>query len=54
MAKSWEKYGIHALETLYPIVGPGFTSIQNLGDKNINIGDLIFLAFNLPLVSHTN
>ncbi len=37
MTKSWEKYGIHALETLYPIVGPGFTSIQNLGDKNRNI-----------------
>ena len=33
MAKSWEKYGIHALETLYPIVGPGFTSIQNLEIK---------------------
>ena len=33
MAKSWEKYGIHALETLYPITGPGFESIQNLGDK---------------------
>ena len=37
MAKSWEKYGIHALETLYPIVGPGFTSLQNLGDKDRNI-----------------
>ena len=37
MAKSWEKYGIHALETLYPITGPGFESIQNLGDKNRNI-----------------
>ena len=37
MAKSWEKYGIHALETLYPIVGPGFNSIQNLGDKDRNI-----------------
>ena len=37
MAKSWEKYGIHALETLYPIVGPGFISIQNLGDKDRNI-----------------
>ena len=37
MAKSWEKYGIHALETLYPIVGPGFTSIQNLGSKDRNI-----------------
>ena len=37
MAKSWEKYGIHALETLYPIIGPGFISIQNLGDKDRNI-----------------
>ena len=37
MAKSWEKYGIHALETVYPIVGPGFESIQNLGDKDRNI-----------------
>jgi hypothetical protein len=37
MAKSWEKYGIHALETLYPIVGPGFISLQNTGDKNCNI-----------------
>ena len=37
MAKSWEKYGIHALETVYPIVGPGFESIQNIGDKDRNI-----------------
>ena len=37
MIKSWEKYGIHALETLYPITGPGFESIQNLGDKHRNI-----------------
>ena len=41
MAKSWEKYGIHALETLYPnYVGPGFESIQNLGDKHKNISSL--------------
>ena len=37
MAKSWEKYGIHALETLYPIIGPGFISVQNTGDENHNI-----------------
>ena len=37
MAKSWEKYGIHALETIYPIIGPGFESIQNIGDKDRNI-----------------
>lgn len=37
MAKSWEAYGIHALESVYPIVGPGFESVQNLGDLNNNI-----------------
>ena len=37
MAKSWEKYGIHALETIYPIVGPGFETIQNIGNKERNI-----------------
>ena len=37
MAKSWEKYGIHALEIIYPIVGPGFISVQNTGDKDHNI-----------------
>ena len=36
-AKSWEKYGIHALETLYPIVGPGFISVQNTGINDRNI-----------------
>ena len=38
MAKKWETYGIHALESLYPIVGPGFETIQNLGttpERNI-------------------
>lgn len=37
MAKSWEKYGIHALETLYPITGPGFLTVQNTGTINNNI-----------------
>ena len=36
MAKSWETYGIHALELIYPILGPGFESIQNTGHKNRN------------------
>ncbi len=26
--KSWERYGIHALEAVYPQVGPGFTAVQ--------------------------
>jgi hypothetical protein len=37
MAKSWETYGIHSLEAVYPIVGPGFISVQNTGDVNRNI-----------------
>lgn len=32
MNKSWERYGIHALEAIYPILGPGFVSVQNVGD----------------------
>ncbi|MCF1742209.1 Gfo/Idh/MocA family protein [Paradevosia shaoguanensis] len=37
MAKSWEAYGIHALEAMYPILGPGFVSVQNIGDGGSNI-----------------
>lgn len=37
MAKSWEAYGIHALESFYRIVGPGFESVQNIGDREHNI-----------------
>jgi len=37
MARWWETYGIHALETIYALVGPGFTSIRNIGSKKRNI-----------------
>jgi len=37
MAKKWETYGIHALEAIYPIVGPGFETIQNIGTAERNI-----------------
>lgn len=37
MAKKWETYGIHALEAIYPIVGPGFETIQNTGTCERNI-----------------
>lgn len=35
--KSWESYGIHALEAIYPILGPGFISARNTGtiDRNV-------------------
>lgn len=35
--KSWERYGIHALEGIYPILGPGFESVRNTGDRDRNI-----------------
>lgn len=35
--KSWEAYGIHALEAVYPIVGPGFISVRNTGTPQANL-----------------
>ncbi|MDD3925142.1 MAG: Gfo/Idh/MocA family oxidoreductase [bacterium] len=35
--KSWERYGIHALEAIYPVLGPGFISVRNTGDAGRNI-----------------
>lgn len=35
--KSWERYGIHALEGIYPILGPGFISVRNTGSAERNI-----------------
>lgn len=36
-AKSWERYGIHALEAIYPILGPGFLSARNTGTAGRDI-----------------
>lgn len=35
--KSWEHYGIHALEGIYPILGPGFLSARNSGGAGRDI-----------------
>ena len=38
MPKTWERYGIHALEPVFRITGPGFLTVQNTGtgsDNNI-------------------
>lgn len=35
--KSWERYGIHALESIYPILGPGFISARNTGTVERNV-----------------
>jgi hypothetical protein len=37
MHKKWETYGIHALESVYPIVGPGFLSARNTGSAGRSI-----------------
>ncbi len=38
MTKTWERYGIHALEPVFKLTGPGYVSVQNTGsgpDNNI-------------------
>jgi len=35
--KSWERYGIHALEGIYPVLGPGFVSARNTGARGRDI-----------------
>ena len=37
MPKKWETYGIHSLEAVYPIVGPGFESVVNSGSFKRNV-----------------
>ena len=37
MPKKWETYGIHALEAVFALTGPGFISIRNTGSDRRNI-----------------
>ena len=37
MPKKWETYGIHALEAVFALTGPGFVSIRNVGSDRRNI-----------------
>jgi predicted dehydrogenase len=39
--KSWERYGIHALEAVEPLLGPGFLTVQTLTDSG---GDVVHLT----------
>lgn len=41
MNKSWERYGIHALEPVFRLTGPGYVSVQNTGGVNNNILHLV-------------
>jgi predicted dehydrogenase len=38
--KTWERYGIHALEAVYPLVGPGFSCVQTVAQTG---SDLVHL-----------
>ncbi len=52
MCKKWETYGIHALEAIYPLLGPGFVSIQNTGTYERNFVHIIHESgcdVNIPL-----
>ncbi len=39
--KTWERYGIHALEAIEPLLGPGFLTVQALSDSG---GDVIHIT----------
>lgn len=39
--KTWERYGIHALEAVYPLAGPGFVSAQTIHQGG---SDVVHLA----------
>jgi predicted dehydrogenase len=39
--KTWERYGIHALEAVEPLLGPGFVTVQALTDSG---GDVMHLT----------
>ena len=38
--KTWERYGIHVLEPLFRMVGPGFTSVRLEGTKELEVAHL--------------
>lgn len=35
--KTWERYGIHALEAVYPLAGPGFTTVRSAARQGSDI-----------------
>ena len=39
--KTWERYGIHALEAVEPLIGPGFKSVQAHSDPG---GDVMHIT----------
>ncbi|MCX7705510.1 MAG: Gfo/Idh/MocA family oxidoreductase [bacterium] len=37
MSKTWERYGVHAVEGLYVIAGGNIESVLNIGDEKLNL-----------------
>ena len=35
--KTWERYGIHAMESIFPMTGPGYLTVQNTGTSGRDI-----------------
>ncbi|HOK81029.1 MAG TPA: hypothetical protein PKW86_09010, partial [bacterium] len=42
MSKSWERYGVHAVEGLCSITGLGIDAILNIGNENLNLAFIDF------------
>ena len=42
MSKTWERYGVHAVEGLYAIAGGNIESVLNIGDEKLNLVHLEF------------
>jgi len=52
MAKSWERYGIHALEAVYPMLSAGgYTSVSHRGNEEANF---IHLTHECGVAIHLN
>jgi len=52
--KTWERYGIHLLEPLYRIVGPGFVSIRLESSPGLEIAHLVHrsgVQLTLPVIA---
>lgn len=49
--KTWERYGIHGIEGLYQITGPGVKHVQNFGTENINIVHLKYSDGRMALIN---
>jgi hypothetical protein len=47
--KTWERYGIHALEAVEPLLGPGFLTVQAHSDAG---GDVMHLTHRSGVKSH--